>query len=228
MPPVELIQATVKAGAEALTRAFPAAGRMLEDVFPATFSSDGRLDQSIFRQALRIAPDDVVREQLMGLLETSSRLNSSQLENIGLPAGRLYNPVRTDLVASDGTKSSGYLRILGGKYDNQERRLRVDIPTQFISANLFDTVPKSALRESSFSAEMFAEPRKFEVTKQALQEVGSAHYNYYGGRAIPIPMEFWDGRSVKFLVTEDAGKSAKDIFGGRHAQSSPAFCSRSQ
>jgi len=212
MPSLNTIKFALELGAKALDEVVaPGIEKALSADLPEIFGGNGRLGSALFRRAVELAPDTLARKQLVGMQAVATRLSTVGIENI-----RPYydsnliisSPAYADLITADGTRSSGFLHILGeepfASTSRQFQRLRTDVPTQFISANLFNTVPKSAVREFSLSADMFAD-RSFFAKRAAQARNDSWQID-------ALERSARSGNPVKVIVSNNAGKTVYEEF----------------
>lgn len=212
VPNLELIGGGLKAGAEAVREIARSFSRSVSDEMPEIFGGYGRLDERIFQRALELAADTNAQRQLAEMQAAADRLKNSRVESV-IPVRYVFSePLRADLLSADGTKTSGYLHILDEEsFSVSSPRVRKNVPAQLISANLFGTVPNSALRKLSFSPEMLANRglmssrKEFWEHRELLEKRNSL-------RQFHIERSVWEGKPVNVIVSDDAGKSLDDLF----------------
>ena len=209
-----MIETGVKLGEEAVTAVAPDLGKALVANLPEIFGGGGKLDKALFDKALELAPNNFVKEQLVGMRDAATTLRQARLSNMRPIHGELSDPTRANFVSADGTTGSAFVhssRLFSKSFSEGDR-----VPTQLISANLFNTVPPSMGRQLTFSSDMFADPTIF---KRTVEKLNAPYLQSLKGTPLfELRRDIVEGRPVQAIVSKDAGAPISKTFDGTWAR----------
>lgn len=196
--------------AKQATELSPGAVESLTADVPEIFAGGTKLDKELFRRALELAADDLARAQLIGMRQSATSLSVARLGKLRPQHEIITGSAQADLLYTNGEKGRGYLRI--EQLSSLSKFFQDRVPTEFISANLFNTVPASAVRKSSFSPDMFADPTIFSRTANHLMERLRNHPIGSMARIYPEVNDILEGSPLRVTVSKDAGQTVEKAF----------------
>ncbi|MGH9554073.1 MAG: hypothetical protein ACRD3W_32140, partial [Terriglobales bacterium] len=195
-----------------------ALGRSLLDVV-SEGAPDARFSGAMFQQALKLAPNSEAEGQLLAMRSVQTQLAGARIESLAPVDGTFLSRSigKANLLLPNGTRSTGYVWMVGDADGpvpaGYLSRFRTDMPSQFVSANLFNTVPKSVVRDIQFTPDMFKSPAGLANDIQAVEKLKAGGvFNPQDDPAASVISSIGQGKPIKVILTEDAGATVKSSY----------------